>query len=87
MTQEQLMKQKIKYLEDRITTMEKSLSRINNILGRFQMTEDKESNDPFIKVMEQGESDTFRDVDTMESDGDDNGNTAIITEEREHELI
>ena len=56
-TQEQLMKVKIKYLEDRITTMEKSLSRINNILGRFQMTEDKESNDPFIKVMEQGESD------------------------------
>ena len=56
-TQEQLMKQKIKYLEDRITTMEKSLSRINNILGRFQMTEDKESNDPFIKVMEQGEKD------------------------------
>ena len=40
MTQEQLMKVKIKYLEDRITTMEKSLSRINNILGRFQMTED-----------------------------------------------
>jgi hypothetical protein len=51
------MKVKIKYLEDRITTMEKSLSRINNILGRFQMTEDKESNDPFIKVMEQGEKD------------------------------
>ena len=42
MTQEQLMKVKIKYLEDRLTTMEKSLSRINNILGRFQMTEDKE---------------------------------------------
>ncbi len=57
MTQEQLMKVKIKYLEDRLTTMEKSLSRINNILGRFQMTEDKQSNDPFIRVMEQGESD------------------------------
>ena len=57
MTQEQLMKVKIKYLEDRITTMEKSLSRVNNILGRFQMTEDKQSNDPFIRVMEQGESD------------------------------
>ena len=41
MNQEQLMKVKIKYLEDRITTMEKSLSRINNILGRFQMTENK----------------------------------------------
>ena len=57
MTQEQLMKVKIKYLEDRITTMEKCLSRINNILGRFQMTEDKQSNDPFIRVMEQGEKD------------------------------
>ena len=57
MTQEQLMKVKIKYLEDRLTTMEKSLSRINNILGRFQMTEDKQSNDPFIRVMESGESD------------------------------
>ena len=42
MTQEQLMKVKIKYLEDRIATMEKSLSRINNILGRFQMTENQE---------------------------------------------
>jgi len=42
-TQEQLMKQKIKYLEDRITTMEKSLSRVNNILGRFQMTENNGS--------------------------------------------
>ena len=56
-TQEQLMKHKIKYLEDRIDTLEKSLSRVNNILGRFQMTEDKQSNDPFIRVMEQGESD------------------------------
>ena len=42
MTQEQLMKVKIKYLEDRITTLEKSLSHINNILGRFQMTENQE---------------------------------------------
>ena len=57
MTQEQLMKVKIKYLEDRLTTMEKSLGRINNILGRFQMTEDKQSNDPFIRVMESGERD------------------------------
>ena len=64
MTQEQLMKVKIKYLEDRITTMEKSIGSINKILGRFQMTEamniidkNKESNDPFIKVMEQGEKD------------------------------
>ena len=42
MNQEQLIKVKIKYLEDRLTTMEKSLSRINNILGRFQMTENQE---------------------------------------------
>jgi hypothetical protein len=55
MTQEQLMKVKIKYLEDRITTMEKSLSRNNNILGRFQMTENKE----------QG----FKDIDINESVG------------------
>jgi len=50
-TQEQLMKVKIKYLEDRITTMEKSLSRVNNILGRFQMTEDKGAG---FKDIEQG---------------------------------
>jgi hypothetical protein len=53
-TQEQLMKQKIKYLEDRITTMEKSLSRVNNILGRFQMTEDNGSG--------------FKDIDTRTHD-------------------
>jgi len=65
MNQEQLMKQKIKYLEDRIEVMAKSIGSINKILGRFQMTEDKQSNDPFIRVMESGESDTFRDSDTM----------------------
>jgi hypothetical protein len=54
---EQLMKVKIKFLEDRINTMEKSIGSINKILGRFQMTEGKESKDPFIKVMEQGEKD------------------------------
>ena len=32
MTQEQLMKVKIKYLEDRITTLEKSIGSINKIL-------------------------------------------------------
>ena len=56
-TEEQLMKVKIKFLEDRINTMEKSIGSINKILGRFQMTEGKESKDPFIKVMEQGEKD------------------------------
>ena len=63
MTQEQLMKVKIKYLEDRITTMEKSLGRINNILGRFQMTENKEQGFKDIDT-----SDIFRDADTMEND-------------------
>jgi len=63
MTQEQLMKVKIKYLEDRIDTMEKSLSRINNILGRFQMTENQEQGFKDIDT-----SDTFRDADTMEKD-------------------
>ena len=43
MTQEQFMKVKIKYLEDRITTMEKSIGSINKILGRFQMTEGNDS--------------------------------------------
>ena len=53
-TQEQLMKQKIKYLEDRITTMEKSLSRVNNILGRFQMTENNDSGFKDIGELSQG---------------------------------
>ena len=42
MTQEQLMKVKIKYLEDRIEVMAKSIGSINKILGRFQMTENQE---------------------------------------------
>ena len=67
MTQEQLMKVKIKFLEDRVKVLDKAVGRINQILGRFQMTENNE----------QG----FKDI------GDDNGNTAIITEERDHELI
>ena len=63
MNQEQLMKVKIKYLEDRITTMEKSIGSINNILGRFQMTENKEQGFKDIDT-----SDIFRDADTMEND-------------------
>ena len=43
MNQEQLMKQKIKYLEDRIEVMAKSIGSINKILGRFQMTENNGS--------------------------------------------
>jgi hypothetical protein len=52
-----LLRSKVKYLEDRIEVMARSIGSINKILGRFQMTEDKQSNDPFIRVMEQGESD------------------------------
>ena len=55
MTQEQLMKVKIKYLEDRIATMEKSIGSINKILGRFQMTEGNDSG--------------FKDIDINESVG------------------
>ena len=55
MNQEQLMKVKIKYLEDRIATMEKSIGSINKILGRFQMTEATGFED----------LDKFRDSDTM----------------------
>ena len=35
MNQEQLMKVKIKYLEDRITTMEKSIERLHKMLPRL----------------------------------------------------
>jgi hypothetical protein len=74
-----LLRSKVKYLEDRIEVMARSIGSINKILGRFQMTENNGSG---FKDL-----DKFRDSDTMDSDGDDNGNTAIITEEREHELI
>ena len=64
MNQEQLMKVKIKFLEDRIATMEKSIGSINKILGRFQMTE---AMDIIEKNKEQGfeDLDKFRDADTM----------------------
>ena len=61
MNQEQLMKVKIKYLEDRITTMEKSIERLHKIVG----TRDRYKHD-------QGQGfedlDKFRDADIMESD-------------------
>ena len=57
-TEEQLMKVKIKFLEDRITTMEKSIGSINKILGRFQMTEATGFEDVDT-------SDSFRDSDTI----------------------
>ena len=56
MTQEQLMKVKIKYLEDRITTMEKSIERLHKIVG----TRDRYKHD-----QEQG----FKDIEIYESVG------------------
>ena len=38
---ERYERQKIKFLEDRITTLEKALESHTKILARFQMTEDK----------------------------------------------
>ena len=34
-----LQRNKLKYLEDRISVLEKSLGAVHKILGRFQMTE------------------------------------------------
>ena len=47
-----LLRSKVKYLEDRIEVMAKSIGSINKILGRFQMTENNGSG--------------FKDIDTME---------------------
>ena len=38
---ERYERQKIKFLEDRISTLEKALESHTKILARFQMTEDK----------------------------------------------
>ena len=67
MTQEQLMKVKIKYLEDRLTTMEKSIERLHKMLPRLAR-----------EFMQEDQG--FKDI------GNDNGNIAIITDEREQEL-
>ena len=40
---EQFERQKIKFLEDRIKTLETAIESHAKILARFQMTEDKES--------------------------------------------
>jgi len=57
MTQEQLMKVKIKYLEDRIDTLERSIGRINVIMHKFQIKENLDK--------EKG----FKDIDINESVG------------------
>ena len=58
-TQEQLMKVKIKFLEDRVKVLDKAVGRINQILGRFQMTENK--NAGFEDLDKFRDSDTFLD--------------------------
>ena len=57
-TEEQLLRSKVKYLEDRVKVLDKAVGRINQILGRFQMTEATGFKD----------IDKFRDADTMEND-------------------
>ena len=57
-TQEQLMKQKIKYLEDRITTMEKSIERLHKMLPRLAR-----------EFMQQDQGQGFKDIDINESVG------------------
>ena len=64
MTQEQLMKVKIKYLEDRITTMEKSIERLHKIVG----TRDRYKQEQGQGFKDIDTSDIFRDADTMEND-------------------
>ena len=56
-TEEQLLRSKVKYLEDRVKVLDKAVGRINQILGRFQMTENKVAGFEDI--------DKFRDSDTM----------------------
>ncbi len=48
-----LLRSKVKYLEDRIEVMAKSIGSINKILGRFQMTENNDTAQGF-KDIEQG---------------------------------
>jgi len=47
---ERYERQKIKFLEDRITTLEKALESHTKILARFQMTEGKDNIDIYETV-------------------------------------
>jgi len=49
MTQEQLMKVKIKYLEDRITTLEKSIERLNKIVSIWKLGQEENNQDQGFK--------------------------------------
>ena len=61
MNQEQLMKVKIKYLEDRITTLEKSIERLHTMLPRLSR-----------EFMQQDQG--FKDIEHLSKD---NGNELI----------
>ena len=52
-----LLRSKVKYLEDRIEVMAKSIGSINKILGRFQMTENKNAGFKDIGELYQEEND------------------------------
>ena len=45
-----LLRNKVKYLEDRIEVMAKSIGSINRILGRFQMTENNDTAQGFKDI-------------------------------------
>ena len=45
-----LLRSKVKYLEDRIEVMAKSIGSINKILGRFQMTENNDTAQGFKDI-------------------------------------
>jgi len=45
-----LLRSKVKYLEDRIKVMAMSIGSINNILGRFQMTENNDTAQGFKDI-------------------------------------
>ena len=49
MTQEQLMKVKIKYLEDRIITLEKSIERLNKIVSIWKLGQEENNQDQGFK--------------------------------------
>ena len=49
-----LLRSKVKYLEDRIEVMARSIGSINKILGRFQMTENNDSGFKDIGELSQG---------------------------------
>jgi len=66
-----LLRSKVKYLEDRMKVMTMSIGSINNILGRFQMTENRD--------MGQG----FKDIEQQLHDK----GLAVVGKDIDHELI